>query len=143
MRILCAIFAIFALFTAACTDGDYVVIDNGDKKIKINVELADDAAERSIGLMFRESLDGNTGMLFVYGREGKYSFWMKNTLIPLDMIWISEGMEIVDIRHAEPCKKDPCPSYSPQKEAMYVLEVGGNFTDENSINVGDKVSIKI
>ena len=126
---------------AGCADGDYVIIDNGNEKIKIKVEIADDAAERAKGLMLRDFLDENSGMLFIFEKEGNYSFWMKNTIIPLDMIWISDSMEIVDISHADPCVEEPCRSYRPQEEARYVLEVNGNFTVEKGIQIGDNIAI--
>ena len=66
---------------------------------------------------------------------------MKNTLIPLDMIFISKESEIVDIKYAVPCREDPCAKYSPAKPAKYVLEVNGNFTIKNSIKIGDKIVI--
>ena len=79
-------------------------------------------------------------MLFIVDNEKTRSFCMKNPLIPLDMIFISNGFEIVDIKYAEPCKEDPCASYSPVKPAKYVLEVNGNFTIKNSIKIGDKMT---
>src|SRR3989338_3158581 len=94
-----------------------VFIMNGKEKTKVNVEIADDAKERATGLMFREFLGDDSGMLFVFDDENARNFWMKNTLIPLDIIFISKGFEIVDIKYAEPCKEDPCASYSPVKPA--------------------------
>ena len=87
------------------------------------VEIADEHKERRQGIMFRESLAKNAGMLFVFEKESMYPFWMKNTLIPLTMIWIAEDFTIVDIKNAVPCEKDPCPNYPPSGKAKYVLEV--------------------
>src|SRR3989344_2502586 len=64
-----------------------------------NVELAKTDVEKAQGLMFREHLDRNSGMLFIYDEEGSYSFWMKNTLIPLDIIWINSQNKVVDIKY--------------------------------------------
>ena len=91
--------------------------------------------------MFREKLNENDGMLFVFDDESYLAFWMKNTLIPLDIIFIDENYGIVDIKNAVPCKEDPCALYKSLKPAKYVLEVNTNFTAKNKIKVGDKVII--
>ena len=130
---------IFLLILTACESENIVLIDNGNEKIKVNVEIADSAEERSKGLMFREFLDENSGMWFAFDDENYRSFWMKNTLIPLDMIFISEELEIVDIKYAFPCLKDLCIIYKSSKPAKYVLEVNGNFTIEKNIGIGDKI----
>jgi len=104
---------------------------------KILLELAITSEQQMNGLMFRTNLTG--GMLFIYDDDSQRSFWMKNTLIPLDMIFIDKNNKITTIHHALPCKADPCKVYASPK-AKYVLEVAGNFTIKNSINVGDKVS---
>jgi len=105
------------------------------------IEIADDATERAQGLMFREFLDDKNGMFFVFDEEDYHSFWMKNTLIPLDIVFISQEFEIVDVIYAEPCKTDQCESYKSAKPAKYVLEVNGNFTIKNNIEIGDKITI--
>ena len=65
-----------------------------------DIEIADSDEERTRGLMYRESLCSGCGMLFVYGEEGNYKFWMKNTLIPLDIVWLDEDLEVVYISNA-------------------------------------------
>ena len=127
------------IFLLGCgKTSDEILVDNGQKIIKIKVEIADDDLERQQGLMFRSFLEENGGMLFIFDDEKKHDFWMKNTLIPLDMIFINENKKIVDIKYAQPCEKDPCELYEPLESAKYVLEVNGNFTIENSIKIGDK-----
>jgi len=108
----------------------------------VNVELADTNQERTNGLMFREELCEDCGMLFVFEDSDFRSFWMKDTLIPLDMVFIDENLEIVNIEHAAPCLEEVCDIYASTEKVKYVLEVNGNFTIENSINTGDKVAIK-
>ena len=135
------IWLILVLLLVACESEDIVLIDNGNEKIKVNVEIADSAEERSYGLMFKEFLDENSGMLFVFDDENYRNFWMKNTLISLDIIFISEDLEIVDIKYAVPCLEDPCVSYKSSKPAKYVLEVNGDFTIENDVGLGDKIII--
>lgn len=102
------------------------------------VELAKTSAEKSKGLMFRESLENDKGMLFIYDSDGEYNFWMKNTLIPLDIIWIDSEGKIVYIEHeAQPCG-DECKTIRPQKDARFVLEINGGLAEEFEINLGDK-----
>ena len=112
-------------------------------EIVVKVEIADEPQERNSGLMFRESLDHNSGMFFVFEREDRLSFWMKNTLIPLDMLFIDENFEIVEIKEfVPPCLEDPCPNFPSNKPARYVLEVNGGFVEKNNIKVSDKIVLK-
>ncbi|MBS3083342.1 DUF192 domain-containing protein [Candidatus Pacearchaeota archaeon] len=101
-----------------------------------NVEIVDTPAEREIGLMNRVELDSDSGMLFVFENEGYYPFWMKNTLIPLDMIWIDKNNSIIDIRTALPCEADPCEVISPSGDALYVLEINADIASEKRIITG-------
>ena len=88
-----------------------------------SVELAKTPAEQQQGLMNRKTLADNAGMLFIFNKEGNYPFWMKNTLIPLDIIWLDAKGKVVTIRSAEPCKVSDCPDYNPSGNAKYVLEI--------------------
>ncbi|MGC9310607.1 MAG: DUF192 domain-containing protein, partial [Candidatus Aenigmatarchaeota archaeon] len=97
---------------------------------------------RAKGLMFRESLGDDEGMLFVFEKEGHWSFWMKNTIIPLDIIWLCENLTIVHIQTAPPCREDNCPSYRTPVPASYVLEVNAGFSDKNGISAGDTATFE-
>jgi len=105
----------------------------------LELEVARTPNERVEGLMHRDSLSEDSGMLFVFGDVGKYSFWMKNTLIPLDMIWLDEDGRVVHVEHAVPCEMDPCETYVSDVEAFYVLETNAGFVEEVEIRVGDLV----
>jgi len=118
------------------TAKSYIIID--DKKIF--VELAETNQEKKKGLMFRDELAENQGMLFIFNQEGKHSFWMKNTKIPLDIVFINKDLEIVDLLRADPCNEEPCKSYIPKKEALYVLEVNKNKFSEDII--GERILFK-
>ena len=123
--------------------GDRIVMTNyRGGEVTVYVELAETPDEVTIGLMHRESLDEDAGMLFIFEDEDFRYFWMKNTLIPLDMIFIDSTLTIVDIKKdVQPCEADPCPLYPSADIAMYVLEVNAGFSEKNGIGIGDKVEI--
>jgi uncharacterized protein len=105
--------------------------------ILLEIEIADDDDERMRGLMDRQNLPDNAGMLFIFPNEELRSFWMKNTYISLDIIYINSQKEIVSIqKYTQPKSTYSIPS---EKPAMYVLEVNAGFTDKNGIDPGDKI----
>lgn len=113
------------------------------KNYCFHIELAVTPEEINNGLMFRENLDFKNGMLFVFEREGKYPFWMKNTLIPLDIIWINKNKEVVFIsENTQPCKEYPCSIIKPTKNAKYVLEINGGISEKIGLVVGNKINIE-
>lgn len=92
--------------------------------------------------MFRESLPPGQGMLFFYDNPLRPSFWMKNTLIPLDMLFIGADSRIVDIaQDQQPCVADPCPSYTASAESTFVLEIPAGQARAQGISVGDSVEL--
>ncbi|MCU0653655.1 MAG: DUF192 domain-containing protein [Candidatus Pacebacteria bacterium] len=106
------------------------------------VEVASTPEARDTGLMFRKQLDRDRGMLFVFDRDGSYHFWMKNTLIPLDIIWIGSDRRIAYIsKNTPPCNSDPCPQYGPSSPARYVLEINAGQTDAVGARIGDEITI--
>ena len=91
--------------------------------------------------MFRESLEESKGMLFVFNKEENYIFWMKNTLMPLDIIWLNKNGEVVFIKeNAMPCSQI-CESIDPKKDAIYVLELNSGISNQIKLNIGEKMSI--
>ena len=108
-----------------------------------DVELATTSIERERGLMYRDFLDFDKGMLFVFEKEGIYGFWMKNTLIPLDIIWIdSNGVVVFIEENVEPCV-DNCSIFKSDREAEYVLEVNSGVVEKIGLEVGDKLKLKV
>ncbi len=107
------------------------------------VEVAKTQAQREMGLMFRESLDQDKAMLFVFDQPGIYSFWMKNCLIPLDIIWLDENYKIVVISpNNPPCSKTGnCSSINPNVSAKYVLEINAGLSNKINLKPGDHLSI--
>lgn len=112
-----------------------VILPNGTR---VTVEVAANDESRAAGLMFRDRLDRDHGMLFLFPVTGHYPFWMKNTLIPLDMIWIDEGKRVVHIKNdVPPCRADPCTSYAPGVQARSVLELAAGEAVRYGLRVGD------
>ena len=101
------------------------------------LERADTFAEREIGMMNRTALAENEGMVFVFEKEGIYPFWMKDTLISLDMIWLDDDLRVVRILSAEPCAADPCQIYDPDVAARYVIELQNGTAETMRLEVGD------
>ena len=122
-------------------DEDENSISNNSPLIaRIFVEVPDDLEESMRGLMFRKHLAGNAGMLFAYYDEKPRTFWMKNTLIPLDMIFVDGSSKIIEIKeNVPPCAQDECPTYPSKEPAQYVLEVNGGFVQEKGVKVGDRL----
>jgi uncharacterized membrane protein (UPF0127 family) len=112
-------------------------------KTRVSVEIAGTPAQRERGLMFRERMGPQEGMIFLFEEAGSHPFWMKNTLIPLDMIWLDAGRKIVHIAHSvPPCKADPCPTYPHEGQALYVVEVNAGFAKKHAVKVGDVLEFK-
>jgi uncharacterized protein len=113
---------------------------NKATSINIDIEVADNEPSRMRGLMDRFNLPEQAGMLFVFPDEEMRSFWMKNTYISLDIIYINKNKEVVSIqKYTQPQSTNSIPSEQP---AMYVLEVNAGFTDKYGIEQGDKIEFK-
>jgi len=103
----------------------------------VRVEIAADDPTREQGLMYRDRLAEDAGMLFFFSKTDEYPFWMKNTLIPLDIIWLDEQRKIVHIgRDIPPCRAEPCISYAPGAKARYVLEVAAGVGAKHHLAEG-------
>lgn len=131
------------LLLSACSTADGVTFHTDDGKVNVAVEVADTNEERSQGLMYRESLPENAGMLFIFNEEAPRTFWMKNTLIPLDIIFIGADMVVDQVTTAQPCATEQCPIYPSVQPAQYVVEVNAGFAHEHGIAAGDTVEIRI
>lgn len=92
--------------------------------------------------MFRESLPQKHGMLFIFENPGMYSFWMRNTLIPLDILWLDEENSVIDLISAPPCKEMPCLSYLPSAEATQAIELNSGTAAKLGLQIGEKVEIR-
>ena len=111
-----------------------------DGKI-FQVEVARTEETRALGLMFRTALTEDRGMLFIFEQPGLHRFWMKNTLIPLDMVWMDDRKRIIHIEYqVPPCKLDPCAVYGPSADSLYVLEVISGVASREQLRVGQTLT---
>jgi uncharacterized membrane protein (UPF0127 family) len=119
-------------------EGELTFTDSlGNTKIKIDLEIADNEYERQLGLMNRKSMEESQGMLFIFQYERLQSFWMRNTLIPLDMMFVNKDNIIITIhKNTKTLSAQSYPSTAP---AIYVVEVVGGFTEKYNIVIGDKI----
>jgi uncharacterized membrane protein (UPF0127 family) len=109
--------------------------------VNFQVELADTEAEQAQGLMFRGSMPADRGMIFVFPEARAQAFWMRNTYIPLDIIYIGPTGRIVSIvKSAQPLNETPLPSGAP---ARYVLEINAGLSDRLGIAPGDRVTHRL
>jgi uncharacterized protein len=138
LRVTLAVWLVLALDVAACRGDPRVVIaTQGGKEAVYEVEVADTPSKREMGLMYRRELADNHGMLFIFPDESVLTFWMKNTPIPLDMIFIGGDLRIVGIvRDAVPFTLSP---RAVDARSRYVLEINGGAAKRHGVEVGDKV----
>lgn len=119
-------------------EGELTFTDSlGTLKAKIDLEIADNDYERQLGLMNRKEMKENEGMLFIFPRQDYQSFWMRNTLISLDMIFVNQQKKIITIHKNTKTLSDQ--SYPSSEPSMYIVEVLAGFTDKHNIQVGDKI----
>lgn len=112
----------------------------GERITEIDIEIADDDIQTQRGMMFRRSLRQDRGMLFIFPDTEERSFWMKNTLISLDIVYLDENKNIVSISENAPPKSEQ--SIWSERPAKYVVEVNAGFVSQHQIQVGDKISFK-
>lgn len=123
-------------------EGELTIADSTNaRKVAIDIEIADTDYDRQLGLMKRISMEDKQGMLFIFPAESMQSFWMRNTLISLDMIFIDANKKIVTIHKNTKILSDQ--SYSSTSPSQYVLEVNAGFTDKHNIQAGDKIDWKV
>lgn len=132
------------LVSAGCaasgTSADQVCFE----KTCFTVETVSTLEQRSLGLMYRKSMAEDKGMLFIFQQAQPYAFWMKNTLIPLDIIWMDHARRVVHIeKNVPPCEQDPCASYHPLASALYVLEINAGVAQEKNIRLGDTAQFNL
>ena len=104
---------------------------------KIMAEVADTPPIRLLGLMFRDQLPLNSGMLFIFEDADYHGIWMKNCRIPLDILWLDKTRRVIHMEEkAPPCKDDSCQTYYPLQKALYVLELNAGLIAREKIGLG-------
>lgn len=127
------------LVCAACmAEGPYVEL----KGERFTVEVAESQEKQALGLMFRESMPEDHGMIFLFPAEGMRSFWMKNTKIPLDIFYFDEDLKLVSVsENTPPCRTSRCPGYPSLGPAKYVLELNAGKAEELGVQPGDELKL--
>lgn len=134
---VCAFLLVASLAFAAELPRDVVLLESGASQYRFEVEVADDPSERAEGLMYRTSLADNAGMLFLYPKAQPVEFWMKNTPLPLDIVFIREDGTIARIAESTtPMSEDLIPSGEPVRA---VLEVKAGTMRQLGVAVGDRL----
>jgi len=125
----------------ACASGGPSV-ELGGKRFSI--EIADTREKQALGLMFRDSMPADHGMLFIFPNEAPRSFWMKNTRIPLDIIYFDQGLNLVSMSvQTPPCRVSKCPGYPSMAPAKYVLELNAGTASELGVGPGDRLTVDL
>jgi uncharacterized protein len=139
-RTLVALLLGLTLAVAACASEPRVVLHTAKGDVAVTVEVAATPTQHQVGLMYRKELGAMAGMLFIFDAMEEHSFWMKNTVLPLDMVFIDDDRKIVGI------VKDAVPfTTSPRtvgKPSRYVLEVNAGFSARHGVAAGDTVSFE-
>lgn len=149
MKFRFSVFIIPVLLVAAAavflkSPEEHLVIHTASGEFEVSIEIAQTAEEKRLGLMGRTSLPEDSGMIFVYEESSLPTMWMKNMLIPLDILFIGEDGIIHHVEEAvPPCEAesdDECPRYFSGKPSKWVLELPSGTATREGIEVGDRVS---
>ena len=133
--------AVLVLLCSACLAREPSVVLKGQR---FTVELAETQQKQALGLMFRDSMPDDHGMLFIFPAEGLRSFWMKNTRIPLDILYFDDDLKLVSVAaNAQPCRTRRCPPYPSEGPAKYVLELNAGKAAELGVRPGDELRLRL
>ena len=131
------LFAVLLQVSACQAQPQVTIATEGGRELTFQVEVADTPSKRELGLQYRRDLPPDRGMIFLFPTESEHSFWMKNTPLPLDMIFISKDLKIVGIvEQAVPFSTD---SRSVPAASQFVLEINGGLSKRHGIKAGDSV----
>jgi uncharacterized membrane protein (UPF0127 family) len=126
---------------SSCIAQDPYVVLGGER---FTVEIADTQEKQALGLMFRDTLPGDHGMLFIFPGEARRSFWMKNTRIPLDIFYFDQNLALVSVsENTPPCRSPQCPNYPSTGPAKYVLELNAGKAAALGVKAGDLLELHL
>lgn len=136
------LFLFFLVFIIGCTapKGPTLTFTTPTSSARVSVELAETVDQWARGLMGRETLAENQGMLFIFPEERNTRMWMKDTKFPLDMIFMNKDYVIIDVKENFQTCTDNCEVYTAQGKPQYVLEVNAGFIQKNEIILGQKAT---
>jgi uncharacterized membrane protein (UPF0127 family) len=139
MRFLLPLLMVVAC--TACSAGGPSVEIGGER---FSVEISDTREKQALGLMFREEMADDHGMLFIFPNEAPRSFWMKNCRIALDIMYFDKDLKMVSASlDTPPCRVNRCPSYPSKAPAMYVLELNAGMAAKLGIGAGDRLILDL
>ena len=131
-----------AVASAAIERGTATITKRSGARVVLQVEVASTQADRRKGLMGRRSLPAKAGMVFAYPEDVSWGFWMKNTLIPLDIAFYDARGRIVRILTMTPCRREPCRVYSPGVSYRAALEVNAGSFRRWNVKTGDRIAVR-
>lgn len=149
MKILLPLFCLAILLSACATaqvnvgPQDIALVGPEDKAVTVTVEVADDPQERQQGLMNREALEPDSGMLFIFDEPDTLTFWMKDTLIPLDILYFGPQGTFLGGDTMVPCEADPCPTYASPEGSSLALEVAAGFREFYGVGEGWRIALPL
>ncbi len=139
MRLLLCVLMLTAC--TACNAGNPRVELSGRS---FGVEIADTREKQALGLMYRDTMPADQGMLFIFPNEAPRSFWMKNTRISLDIMYFDKDLKLVSISaNTPPCRVSRCPAYPSSGPTQYVLELNAGIAKELGVSPGDRLTIEL
>lgn len=148
-QLLFVVFAAFLIVASLLSpkgsgnENEFQKVEASIRGIDFVLEVADTPEKRQLGLMDREELPENHGMVFIFDQPTTSSFWMKNTLIPLDMVFLDQGWNILHIEHdVQPCEADPCELYSSPTDYTYVIELNAGAAKSLELAKGDHLVLE-
>lgn len=143
-KLLLVLPLVSVLGLVACTSGSKANLSlrgPDGQSVQLAAEIADEPEERSRGLMYRQELAEDEGMIFLFDKPAPLVFWMKNTLIPLDIVFFDQNGTYLSSDTMVPCESDPCPLYRSGGSAAYVLEVASGFLQKHAVGPGWKLDM--
>lgn len=118
------------------------MIEFRNRPFTVQTEIAVTAADRETGLMYRQQLAEDSGMLFVFEERHPIRVWMKNTLLPLDILFLDQNAQVIDlVENLQPCHQVNCPVYTSRQAASFMLELNAGYVRSHQLQIGDSLKL--